>query len=67
MREMKNIFQKSIVSITDIPKGTVITQQMIGIKKPGTGIPPSKLQVVLGKKTKCNIQKDNLISENDLI
>lgn len=38
--DMENIFEKSIVSICDIPPFSVIDKNMIGIKKPGSGIPP---------------------------
>lgn len=67
MKSMKNIFQKSIVSLIDIPKGFKITKKMIGFKKPGTGIPASDYKSVLGKIAKNNIKKDNLILSKDLI
>lgn len=66
MGNIKEVFQKSIVSIVDIPKGTIITEEMIGFKKPGTGIPPSKIETVLGKFSKREILKDRLISKEDL-
>jgi N-acetylneuraminate synthase len=65
MNEMKKIFQKSIVSIIDIPKGSVITKEMIGFKKPGTGIPANKKNNILGKRAKKDIFKDNLIKKED--
>ena len=63
---MKDIFQKSIVSIVDIPKDSVITNEMIGFKKPGTGLPSNQLEKVIGRKTKNHIPKDRLISEKDI-
>lgn len=67
MREMKEVFQKSIVSIVDIPKGGIITTEMIGLKKPGTGIPASKHKEIVGKTAKRYIEKNCLISIKDLI
>ena len=60
------MFQKSIVSIRNIPKGTIITEKMIGFKKPGTGIPVSNVESVLGMCAKKDIVIDRLISMEDL-
>jgi len=64
---MKETFEKSIVSLVDIPEGIVITETMIGIKKPGTGIPAKRFGEVVGKRTRRHIPKDTLIREDDLI
>ena len=66
MSEMREVFQKSIVSIVDIPEGSVISADAIGLKKPGIGIPAGKLSEVIGRIAKRDIQKDQLISEEDL-
>ncbi len=66
LKEMKKIFEKSVVSLVEIPQGAVVTADMIGIKKPGTGIPASRIKDVLGKRTKRRIPKDSLIREEDL-
>ena len=67
MREMKEVFQKSIVSVVDIPKNSIITKDMIGYKKPGIGIPASDYNNVIGKKTKKDISNNSLILEKDII
>ena len=67
MSEMKEVFQKSIVSIVDIPKGSVITEEMIGFKKPGKGISASEVELVVGKCAKKNIKKDKIIYREDLL
>ena len=66
MSEMKEVFQKSIVSIVDISKGSIITEEMVGFKKPGTGIPASQINEVLGKRSKTYIAKENLIKKEDI-
>ena len=63
---MKATFEKSVVSLVDIPAGTLITEAMIGIKKPGTGIPAKRFGEVLGKRARRRIPKDTLIREKDL-
>src|SRR3989442_12406517 len=50
LRDMKGIFEKSVVSVVDIPAGTVITAGMVGLKKPGTGIPARRLREVIGQR-----------------
>ncbi len=64
--EMKKIFEKSIVSLVEIPEGTIIEEGMLGVKKPGTGLPPNRINDVLGRRTTHKITKDALISEEDL-
>jgi N,N'-diacetyllegionaminate synthase len=64
--EMKQIFEKSIVSIADIPAGTVLSREMVGVKKPGSGIPARRLNEVIGKRVARHIAKDSLLREEDL-
>lgn len=63
---MKATFEKSVVSLMDIPAGVLITEAMIGVKKPGTGIPARRFVDVLGKRARRQIPKDTLIREEDL-
>jgi len=65
-KEMKKIFEKSIVTLVDIPKGTKITSEMIGLKKPGIGLPAIYLPKVVGKKAKKDLKKDKLLKEEDI-
>jgi len=64
--DMKEIFQKSVVSLVDIPEGTVITREMIGIKKPGTGIPPKMFDRVVGSRALRTIPADSVINPEDV-
>jgi N-acetylneuraminate synthase len=63
--QMKAIFEKSVVSVRDIAKGTVITAGMVGVKKPGTGIPAKRLREVIGKRARRDIPQDSLLSGED--
>lgn len=65
-REMKQIFEKSLVSLADIPAGTAITDAMIGCRKPGTGLPPNRLQDVIGKRAARFIPKEQLLAIDDI-
>ena len=66
LQEMKDIFEKSVVSRVDIPAGTVITAEMVGVKKPGTGIPARRLPEIIGRVAQRDILKDQLLKEEDL-
>ncbi len=61
-----SIFYKSLTSLVDISKGTVITRDMLTAKRPGDGIYTKDVGKVLGKKAKTNIAKDQLIRVKDL-
>jgi len=52
---------RSVVSIKNIKKGEIITQDMIWSKRPGTGIPSKLMNEVIGKMAKENILANNLI------
>jgi len=65
--EMKNVFQKSIVAAQEIPANVVLNKDMLAYKKPGTGIAPSKVYEIVGRKTLKAIRKDDIISPDMLI
>lgn len=65
-KAMKEIFEKSIISLIDIPKGAVITHEMIGVKKPGTGIPAGRLAEMVGKRTARTVRAGALLSWDDI-
>ena len=64
--EIKKVARKSIVAKTDIPEGTIITKDMLEIKRPGIGIKPKYYWEILGGKTKRTLKKGELIRFNDL-
>lgn len=66
MRDMKRIFEKSVVAVVDIPAGTVLSRDMLGIKKPGTGIPARRLEELIGMRARRAIERDTLLREEDL-
>jgi len=66
-RDMKRIFEKSVVSVVEIAKDAIITADMLAIKKPGNGIPAAKIGEVVGKRASRNIPVDCLLSFDDLV
>ena len=63
--EKGNISQmrKSIVSIVDIKQGELIEKWHIGIKRPGTGLPPKYYSYLVGNVAAKYIPKDTIITE----
>ena len=57
-----DVARKSIVAMCDITEGTVITDSLLSIKRPGTGLSPKMLEQVIGRTANCDIQKDALVN-----
>jgi N-acetylneuraminate synthase len=51
------------VAAHDIPAGTHVTRDLLIMKNPGTGWPPSMLGQVLGRVTAKDIPADTLLSD----
>lgn len=62
----KDWARKSVVAKVGIKKGDVITEDMLTLKRPGTGISPKDISKVIGRRTKRNIKIDSLIKFEDL-
>jgi len=60
--EMARLARRSIIAKTNIPKGTIILEDMLIIKRPGFGIKPKYLNQVIGKKAKKDIQAEDVIT-----
>lgn len=61
---IKNFARKKIVAEIDILKNTVITEEMVSIKRTGTGegLLPKYLSVLLGRKTRFDIKANSPIT-----
>ncbi len=56
------VARKSLVAAQDIPAGTALTSDMIAVKRPGTGLPPSMRDALLGRRTRVAIRLGTLLS-----
>jgi len=63
---LRQIFLKSVVAVTDLPAGTVLTPDNITTKKPGTGIPANQYDDILGKILSRNVKSDTPLMLEDL-
>lgn len=62
----KSKMQKSLTSTRDIKKGDKFSKSDILIRRPATGIHPSRLSFVIGKKAARNIRIDRPIKNRDV-
>lgn len=62
----RDVCRRSLVAAVDIPQGTSITADMLGVKRPGTGIPPKHFADLVGRKVVAPIKKDELIKWEDV-
>lgn len=54
--------RRSIVAIRGILEGTVISKEMLVMKRPGTGIEPKFIDSIVGKKSTRDIKEDEVIN-----
>lgn len=60
--EMYQLARRSIIAATDIPAGTVIAREHLTVKRPGFGIAPKHIDVVVGRTAKVDIEFDDIIT-----
>jgi len=54
--------RRSLFASVDIPAGTVITREMVSILRPGVGLAPSLLEMVVGRRTQHAIGRNEPIT-----
>ena len=59
-REMKHIFEKSIVARRNLQAGTCLTHDDIDFRKPGTGISAAQAESVVGRVLKRAVKAEEL-------
>jgi sialic acid synthase SpsE len=60
--EMFTLARRSLIATRDLPAGTVLTEDMITRKRPGYGIPPKHLELVLGRALKVDVEEDEILT-----
>ncbi len=53
--------RRSIVSKCDISSGTALTGEMLTFKRPGTGISPQDMEMLIGRVAKADIAEDTTL------
>ncbi len=65
-REKKAKFRRSIVFTKDLPKGHILQDGDLCSKRPGTGISPELIEVLLGRTLKVDVYEDTLLNWNQI-
>jgi N-acetylneuraminate synthase/N,N'-diacetyllegionaminate synthase len=60
--ETAKVARRSIVATQTIPAGTIVERNMIAAKRPGTGLPPARLNSIVGRKTRIEIPVGTLLT-----
>lgn len=63
---VKRVARRSIVARCDIPRGTTITEEMLEVKRPGTGIEPRYMDRVVGCIASSLIRRDEILTMDKL-
>ena len=65
-REMKRIFEKSVVTAGPIAAGTVLAATDLAFKKPGDGISAARYRELVGRRAARDLPADHQLSLSDL-
>ncbi len=64
--KQRDNMRRSIVVTKNLKAGEIITEADLDVKRPGTGIAPAKIQEIVGRKMKKDIEADEILMESDL-
>lgn len=66
-KEMSVLARRSIVVIKDIKKGEKITDENVGLRRPGDGLPPTFFSKVLNMRSSKKLSKGKLLELGDFL
>lgn len=66
MLPLRRVFTRSLVARMNLPAGTVLRNEHLASKKPGTGMSPDQLPSIVGRRLCRDLAADELLSESDL-
>ena len=65
LAELRTIFGKSIVAVRDLSAGSRLTESDLGVRKPGRGIPASRLKELVGHTLVRAVSRNAFLTEDD--
>jgi N-acetylneuraminate synthase len=66
VRPLREVFRKSVVASCDLSADTLLEDNHLVLKKPGTGIPAERLRDVVGRRLRRGVKRDELLDWSDL-
>jgi N,N'-diacetyllegionaminate synthase len=67
MKPLRDLFTRSIVARVNLLAGTVVRQEHLTTKKPGTGMAPSLMGRVVGRTLRRSVKADQILQDEDLL
>jgi sialic acid synthase SpsE len=61
-QEMYTLARRSLIVTRDLPKGTRLERDMLTVKRPGFGIAPKFLDIVIGRELKADVEEDDILT-----
>jgi len=61
-QEMYAKGRRSVVAAVAIPRGTAITAEMLTVKRPGHGVKPKFLELLVGRLARTDIEEDDVVT-----
>ena len=58
--------RKSVVLTRAVPAGTVLDRSLLAVKRPGWGIPPKHQDELIGRRLRCAMSEDAVLTWDDL-
>jgi N,N'-diacetyllegionaminate synthase len=66
MAPLREVFTRSVVARDSLAAGTILKQEHLAVKKPGTGLPPSSLPQLVGRRLRRNVNADEQLRTEDV-
>jgi sialic acid synthase SpsE len=63
---VKRAFRRSVVMAASRPKGHRLTRADLALMRPGTGISPKYVDLVIGRRLRCDVQPQHILAWGDL-
>lgn len=62
LEENYELARRSLIAARDLPAGTVLTPEMVTVKRPGFGIAPKHLDLVIGRTLRTAVEADDVLT-----
>ena len=63
---LRRLFTKSVVAGRDLAAGTILTRDLLAVKKPGNGLPAARLPELVGARLLRDVRADELLALSDV-
>jgi sialic acid synthase SpsE len=66
LEPMRRLFTKSVVARQDLVAGSVLREDHLTLKKPGTGIPGDRLRELVGRRLSRGVVSGQILEDADI-